>query len=109
VEHSLFYDRENKQTSNFNAWREFRDCLNEDHWFIDKDGRRETLARIIVKHNLNDQYREFAHAVAFFDCCEFPGGSYQNTYENNKFTLRRWIEKIRKKKPLLKNLEPRTP
>ena len=85
-----------KPSHNTNAWQEFRDCLNEDRWFIDTDGRRETLARIIVKHNLDTQYREFAHAVAFFDCCERPGGSYQNTYENNKFTLRWWIKEIRK-------------
>ncbi len=86
-----------KQTSNPNAWQEFRDCLNEPQWFIDTDGRRETLARIIVKHNLNDQYRGFAHAVAFFDCCESPGCSYSNVYENNKFTLRWWIKDLRKK------------
>jgi hypothetical protein len=51
---------------------------------VDTDGRRETLARIIVNHNLDTQYREFGHAIAFFDCCETPGGSYQNLSENHK-------------------------
>jgi len=66
--------------------------------------RRETLARIIVKHNLDEQYREFAHAIAFFDCCETPGCLYHNLYENHKACLRQWVKDIRKENPA--QLEP---
>lgn len=90
---------------NDNAWREFRDCLNEPQWFLDKDGRREAQARTIVKHGLNAQYQQFAHAIAFRDCCETPGRSYVGSYENNKFTLRWWIREIRKE-PRLNTLKP---